>query len=67
MAEASGNGMDVQCKMGAPESNIDWREIKKALDEQDFDAFWVVERESFYDEHDKCLAEDCAWIKANIE
>jgi len=67
MAEASRNRMDVQCKMGAPESNIDWREIKKALDEQDFDAFWVVERESFYDEQDKCLAEDYAWIKANIE
>ncbi|MGI6577840.1 MAG: sugar phosphate isomerase/epimerase family protein [Eubacteriales bacterium] len=58
---------NVQCKMGAPESNIDWKEIKKALDEQDFEAFWVVEREGFYDEHDKCIAEDCAWIKANIQ
>ena len=57
----------IQCKMGAPESNIDWKEIKKALDEQDFEAFWVVEREGFYDEHDKCIAEDCAYIKENIQ
>lgn len=66
-AEGGRHGMDVQCKMGSPESNIDWKEVKKALDEQDFDAFWVVEREGFYDEHDKCIAEDCEWIKANIE
>lgn len=57
---------NVQCKMGAPESNIDWQEVKNALDEQDFEAFWIVEREGFYDEHDKCIAEDCAWLKANI-
>ena len=56
----------VQCKMGAPESNIDWQEIKNALDEQDFEAFWVVEREEFYDEHDKCILEDCEWLKAHI-
>ena len=57
---------NVQCKLGAPESNIDWQEIKNALDEQDFEAFWVIEREGFYDEHDKCIAEDCAWIKEHI-
>jgi len=57
----------VQCRMGAPESNIDWQEIKNALDEQDFEAFWIVEREEFYDEHDKCIAEDCTWIKENIK
>ncbi len=56
----------IQCKMGAPESNMDWQAIKDALDEQDFEAFWVVEREGFYDEHDKCIADDCAWIKANV-
>lgn len=66
MVEASGNGMELQCKIGAPESNIDWKEVKKALDEQDFDAFWVVEREGFYDEHDKCLADDLKWIRENI-
>ena len=58
---------EVQCKMGAPESNINWKEIKAALDEQDFEAFWVVEREEFYDEHDKCIAEDCAWLHENIK
>ncbi|MBQ9412079.1 MAG: sugar phosphate isomerase/epimerase [Oscillospiraceae bacterium] len=52
----------VQCKMGAPESNMNWQEIKNALDEQDFEAFWVIEREGFYDEHDKCIAEDAAYI-----
>lgn len=62
-----GGRFAVQCKMGAPESNIDWKEIKKALDEQDFDAFWVVEREGFYDEHDQCLKDDCAWLKTNIQ
>lgn len=70
MAARSGAGdsrFDVQCKMGAPESNIDWCEVKRALDEQSFEAFWVVEREGFYDEHDKCLAEDCAWLRENIK
>ena len=57
---------DPQCRMGAEESNIDWQEIKNALDEQDFEAFWVVEREGFYDDHDKCLQEDVAWLKENI-
>ena len=57
---------EVQCKMGAPTSNMNWQEIKNALDEQDFEAFWVIEREGFYDEHDKCIAEDCAWLKEHI-
>ena len=59
--------MNNQCKIGAPESNIDWLDVKKALDEQDFAADWIVEREGFYDEHDKCLADDYAWLKANIK
>jgi sugar phosphate isomerase/epimerase len=58
--------MSNQCKMGADSSNLDWKEVKQALDEQDFQAFWIVEREGFYDEHDKCLAEDCAWLRENI-
>ena len=66
MVKGGGHDMDVQCKLGAPESNIDWKEIKAALDEQDFQAFWVVEREGFYDEVNKCLADDYAWLKANI-
>ena len=57
---------EVQCPMGAPESNMNWQDIKDALDEQDFEAFWVVEREGFYDEHDKCIADDAKWIKENI-
>ena len=65
--KAGGHQINNQCKMGAPESNIDWKEIKKALDEQDFEAFWIVEREGFYDEHDKCLEDDCVWLNANIK
>lgn len=57
----------AQCKMGAPESNMDWQEIKNALDEQGFEAFWVLEREGFYDGHDKCIAEDAAYIHENVK
>ncbi len=60
-------GMAVQCKMGVEESNINWVEIKKALDEQDFEAYWIVEREEFYTDHDQCLKEDCEWLTANIQ
>ena len=56
-----------QCRIADPNSNIDWKEIKKALDEQDFEAFWVVEREYFYTEHDQCLADDCKWLMENIQ
>lgn len=58
---------NVQCRMGAPESNMDWKAIKEALDEQSFEAFWVVEREGFYDEHDKCIADDAKYVKENIQ
>ncbi len=58
---------EVQCKMGALESNMNWQEIKNALDEQDFEAFWVVEREGFYDEHDQCLKDDCAWLHEHVK
>lgn len=58
----------LQGKMGEPDSNMDWKEIKKALDEQSFEAFWIVEREDFYgDNHDQCLADDSAWLHANIQ
>ena len=67
MMKAGSHKMDNQCKMGAQESNIDWKEVKAALDEQDFEAVWIVEREGFYDDdHDKCLREDCEWLRANI-
>ena len=55
-----------QCKMGAEESNLNWKDIKAALEEQDFAAYCVVEREGFYDDHDKCIADDCAWLKENL-
>ncbi len=58
---------EVQCPMGAPESNMNWQEIKNALDEQDFEAFWVIEREGFYDEHDKCIAEDAAYVHEHVK
>lgn len=67
MMAADSSKFDVQGKMGEPDSNMDWKEIKKALDEQDFDAFWVVEREGFYADHDQCIADDCAWLRANVE
>ena len=55
-----------QCPIADEHSNLDWLEIKKALDEQSFEAFWVVEREYFYKDHDECLREDCAWLTENI-
>ena len=67
MKNRGGEGApQIQCKMGVWESNIDWKEIKKALDEQDFEAYWIVEREDFYTDHDQCLKEDCEWLTANI-
>lgn len=58
----------IQCRMNAPESNQDWKEIKKALDEQEgIDAFWVVEREGFYADRYTCLADDCKWLKENLD
>ncbi len=64
---ANAGRFQVQCKMGAPESNINWQDIKDALDEQDFEAFWIVEREGFYDEHDQCLVDDCRWLHENVK
>lgn len=64
---AGSSRFDVQCPMGAQESNMNWVDIKAALDEQDFDAFWIVEREGFYGDHDQCLIDDCNWLKENIK
>ena len=66
MMEAGAAKVDVQCPMGAPESNIDWVEVRKALNDQAFEAAWIVEREGFYGDHDQCIADDCKWIKENI-
>ncbi len=57
----------LQCRMGAPESNMNWQDIKDALDEQSFEAFWVVEREDFYDEREACLADDCKYLRENVK
>lgn len=70
-AETAPKGADSplpqrQCPIADPTSNIDWKEIKAALDECSPDAFWVVEREEFYDEHDKCIADDAKWIAENL-
>ncbi|MBR2122642.1 MAG: sugar phosphate isomerase/epimerase [Lachnospiraceae bacterium] len=56
----------LQCRMGAPESNINWNDIKAALDEQDFEAFWIVEREGFYADRVSCLTDDYRWLTENI-
>ena len=66
-AAANAGRFNVQCRMGAPESNINWQEIKNALDEQDFEAFWIVEREGFYTDHDQCLQDDVDWLHENIK
>lgn len=55
-----------QCPIADPTSNIDWKEIKAALDETSPDAFWVVEREEFYADHDQCIADDAKWIAENL-
>ena len=67
MAAKNAARFNIQCKMGDEASNIQWDAIKAELDKQDFEAFWVVEREGFYDEHDKCIAEDCAWLVENLK
>ncbi|MBR2263044.1 MAG: sugar phosphate isomerase/epimerase [Firmicutes bacterium] len=64
---ADGGRFNVQCPMGAPESNINWLDIKAALDEQDFEAFWIVEREGFYADHDQCLQDDVDWLHENLK
>lgn len=67
MAEMDAQRAHTQCPIGAPESNIDWVDIKKALDETSPDAFWIVEREEFYGDHDQCIADDCKWLSENIK
>ena len=58
-----------QCAMGDPTSNIDWAEIKKALDEQGIgECAWTVERELTYTgTREDCLKADCDWLMANVQ
>lgn len=67
MAAIEERNLLLQCKMGAPESNINWKDIKAALDEQDFEAFWIVEREGFYSDRVSCLTDDYRWLTENIK
>lgn len=56
-----------QCPMGAPESIIDWKEIKAATDAQPCECVWTVEREHDYAGNMlTCLAEDAKWLKENL-
>ena len=58
----------VQCKMGAPESLVDWKAIDAEFDRQGADPLWIIEREYDYIEGNMlgCIQEDAAWLKANI-
>ena len=58
---------NVQCPIAAFESNIDWKDVKAALDETNPGALWIVEREEFYGDHDQCIADDAKWLKENIQ
>ncbi len=59
----------VQVPLGDETSLINWHEIRKALDEQGLpEVFWTVERENDYaNDILKCLADDAAWLNANIK
>ena len=59
--------MKIQCPMGDASSRIDWKAVKAATDAQGVAVEWTVEREYDYlGDMNKCLAEDVAWLKANI-
>lgn len=58
-------------KLNVPQGQgiVDWKAVKAAADAQCDDAIYVVEREASYnDPQDRvaCLAEDIAWLKANL-
>ena len=59
-------------KLNVPQGTgiVDWKAVKAAADAQwDGEVTYVVEREASYnDPQDRvaCLAEDIAWIKANL-
>ena len=58
-------------KLNCPQGTgiVDWKAVKAAVDAQYDDVIYVVEREASYNEpKDRvaCLAEDIAWIKANL-
>ena len=58
-------------KLNCPQGTgiVDWKAVKATADAQYDDVIYVVEREASYnDPKDRvaCLAEDIAWIKANL-
>lgn len=58
-------------KLNVPQGQgiVDWKAVKAAADAQCDDVIYVVEREASYnDPQDRvaCLAEDIAWLKANL-
>lgn len=59
--------LGIQCPMGDPSSRIDWQAIKAALGKGGGECLWIVEREGMYDEPvEKCLKEDCEWLKNHL-
>ena len=57
-----------QCKMGAPESLVDWAAIDAEFHRQGVEPEWVIEREYDYLEGRMvdCLQEDVDWLKAHV-
>lgn len=58
-------------KLNVPQGQgiVDWKAVKAAADAQCDNVIYVVEREASYnDPQDRvaCLAEDIAWLKANL-
>lgn len=56
----------ANCKMG--EGNVNWRAVVDAVRAQCDDPTFIVERENAYGDLSKpeCVAEDVAWLKANL-
>ncbi len=57
-----------QCKMGIPESLVDWKSIDAEFHRQGVEPEWIIEREYDYLEGriQDCLQEDVNWLKANV-
>lgn len=63
--------MEERGKLNCPQGQgiVDWPAVKAAAEAQHEDIIYVVEREASYNEpQDRvaCLAEDIAWLKANL-
>ena len=62
--------MEERNKLNAPTGSgiVDWKAVKAAADAQREGVLYVVEREASYGGKTRveCLAEDVAWLKANV-